>query len=102
GIGSLNPPSTPRRPDESEESKMRILLPWQCWWPGLPSIGGQATPPTELCRRTGNCIHRIVLCVSPESQTSSGVVVKIVGKPRSGEHGKFLEFPETPRTLRAP
>src|SRR5438309_11439593 len=65
-------------------------------------MGGQAAPPTELCRRTGNCIRRIVLCVSPESQTCCGVVVKIVVKPRSGENGKFMEFPETPRTGRAP
>ena len=81
---------------------MRILNAPMAVLVALPSIGGQAALPSELCRGTGNCIRRIVLCESPESQTSSGVVVKIVVKPRSGENGKFLEFPETPRTGRAP
>jgi hypothetical protein len=47
--------------------------------------------PTELCRRTGNCIRRIVLCVSPVPLTSTGVVVKTVVKRRGGEKGNLTE-----------
>src|SRR5713226_6821294 len=42
-----------------------------------------AALPTELCRRTGNCIRRIVLHVSPRPRTSTGVVVKTVVKPQN-------------------